>query len=99
MDDKDTIDNPPNPDAPDAYTPKASVQDTGSTAHNSPYSFRNRKFDPYSTNTTKTQKKKMGELMIKLQSAPPLPQNYLTRIPPMLSPKIMDLLTDISHIH
>ena len=56
--DKDTIDNTLAPVAPDADTPDADAQDAWSTDPNSPYSLRNRKFPPYSINTTINQKKK-----------------------------------------
>ena len=53
MDDKVTIDTPLFPYAPSADTPNSSVQDSGSTDFNSPYSLRNHKFSPYSVATTK----------------------------------------------
>ena len=53
MADKYTIETTPSPDAPGAYTPNAADQDSVSTDSNSPYSLRNRKITPYSTNTTK----------------------------------------------
>ena len=53
MDDNDTIDTTPAPDTPDADTPNAAAQYSGSTDSSSPYSLRNRKFAPYSTNTMK----------------------------------------------
>ena len=58
MADKDTINTTPSPHVPDADITDAAAQDDGCTGSNSPYSLRNYKFPPYSTNTTKNQKKR-----------------------------------------
>ena len=54
MSDEYIIDTTPDPydDTPDAY-----AQYYGSNDSNSPYSLRNRKFFPYSTNTMKKKEK------------------------------------------
>ena len=62
IDDKVTIDITISPDTPGADNCNASAQDAGSTDSNSPYSLRNRKFAPYSTNTMKNQKKKENKI-------------------------------------
>ena len=66
MADKEIIYTSPAPDSIDADTPNAIAQYSGSTDSNSPYSLRNHKFAPYSTNTMKT-KKRIIKSMIKLQ--------------------------------
>ena len=58
MSDKDTINATHSPDATNDDNLDSVSQDSGSTDSNSPYSLRNRKFAPYSANTTKNQKKK-----------------------------------------
>ena len=58
MADKDTVDTTPAPKSPNADTPAAAAQYIFSTDSNSPYSWRNIKFAPYSTNTMKNPKKK-----------------------------------------
>ena len=65
MADKDTINTSPDhdvPDAPDADTPNDSAQDAGFADFNSPYSLRNHKFAPYSTNTMKNQENKENKI-------------------------------------
>ena len=52
----------PVPNAPNDDTSNTSSQDAGSTNSYLPYSFRNRKFPPYSTTTMKNQKKKENRI-------------------------------------
>ena len=62
MADKDTINATPAPNAPNSDNPDAVAQYYGSADSNSPYSLRNLKFPPYSTNTMKNQKKKENKI-------------------------------------
>ena len=62
IDNKVTIDTNPAPNAPGDDTPNISYQDDGSIDSNYPYSLRNRKFAPYSTNTIKNQKKEENKI-------------------------------------
>ena len=74
INDKVTINNPPDPKAPVADTPNASAQDAGSTDSYLPYSLRNHKFASYSTNTMKNQKKKETKIDDKVTiDTPPVP--------------------------
>ena len=74
MADKEKIDTTYAPDAPNADNPDAATKDDGSTESNSPYSSRNHKLTPYSTNTTENQKKKEKKIDDKVTiSTPPDP--------------------------
>ena len=53
---------PPDLDTSGADTPNSPAQYDGSTNSYLPYSLRNRKFSPYSTNTMKNQKKKENKI-------------------------------------
>ena len=63
---KDTINTTPDPGAPNADNPDTSAQDSGSGDSSSPYSLRNFKYAPYSTNTMKNQKKKEKKIYDKV---------------------------------
>ena len=62
IDDKVTIDTTPVTKSTGKDTPNASAQYSGSTDSYLPYSLRNHKFVPYSTNTMKNQKKKENKI-------------------------------------
>ena len=99
IDYKVTIVTPPAPEASDADTPKNYAQDDVSTKSCIPYSLKNFKLVPYSTNTMENQKIKKGKAMINLQSTPTLAPKHLCLIPPMLPPNMLAPLTPIPHIH
>ena len=62
---------PPSPNTPEAYTPNASAQYSGSTNSYLQHSLGNQKFAPYSATTMEKQKKKENKLMIKTHLTPP----------------------------
>ena len=93
IDDKVTIDNP------DADTPNASAQDSGSTESYPPYSLINRKFAPYSTTTTKNQKKKENKIGDKVTIDTTSDPNAPSADTPTIPPKMLAPLTPILHIH
>ena len=86
--DKYIIDTTPYPDAPGAEYPDAAVQDDGSIDSNSPYSARNHKFPPYSTNTIENQKRKGNKIDDKVTiDNPSWPQRTQSWYPQCFRPR------------
>ena len=100
MADKDTIYTNPAPDAPITDTLHPATQYSGSTDSYSPYSLRNHKFAPHSTNTMKNQKKRENKIDDKVTNwHHPFPWCNRRWYPTMLMTKILTPMTPISHIH
>ena len=84
---------------PTLIPPNASAQDSGSTESYPPYSLINRKFAPYSTTTTKNQKKKENKIGDKVTiDTTPDPDAPVSDTP-TIPPKMLAPLTPILHIH
>ena len=96
---KDTINTTPDPGAPNADNPDTSAQDSGSGDSSSPYSLRNCKYAPYSTNTMKNQKNKEKKIYDTNTFETPLTSEKPMLILLMLLPKILSPQTHISLIH
>ena len=90
---------PPPPNVPESDISNDSKQDSFSNDSYIPYSLRNSKFTPYSTNTTKKHKKKENKIDDKLKLAPPLTPAHPDLIPPMLHPNMIYPLTTTTNIH